>query len=494
MACGTERDYRGHVPLYQQVAERLEQQIHQQAFGDGKLPPERELTRQFQVSVITIKQALNLLANKGLVYRRPRQGTFIRQSSLREGPKANQTLRWVQAQDLAHASSVDAAIRDQFEKTHPGWRLEIRQTQTMRQDSIMLEENLGSADVVSMHAGLFNRSLRRGELAELTGHLDGRLPTDDFFTPAREMGMLDGRTWALPRMLNPTALYVNRALFTEAGIEPERAATSWQSLVASLAMLPRQRDGEKLWRFGYFHYHLLYWENFVLQAGGEFFEDGGNRCLLESRAAVEGLELAMATLDEVGDEWRKDLSADSQAFLAQHGARNLACFAGGPLFASFLRESADGWQVLPLPSDGAPVSAGVSYLVGIRRECSHVAAALDLLELICGPFGQDLLGIGGMAMPAHREAAGKYFGNQGNHDLRGFLESVPRLSMVQPWAYQPTAAGVLSQLLPSMLMRREPPAEAGRRTAQALNLLQLPPDELWLPTHEAECTKSEVLI
>jgi GntR family transcriptional regulator len=66
------------LPLYAQLKARLSAQI---ANGElrpmQKLPSERELASQWQVSRMTVRQALGLLAQEGLTYSRPGKGIFV---------------------------------------------------------------------------------------------------------------------------------------------------------------------------------------------------------------------------------------------------------------------------------------------------------------------------------------------------------------------------------------------------------------------------------
>ncbi|MBI5302646.1 MAG: GntR family transcriptional regulator [Chloroflexi bacterium] len=65
-------------PLYQQLASALRHQIETGKLKPGAmLPPESILTRQFQVSRITARQALDLLVAEGLIIRKQGKGTFV---------------------------------------------------------------------------------------------------------------------------------------------------------------------------------------------------------------------------------------------------------------------------------------------------------------------------------------------------------------------------------------------------------------------------------
>lgn len=64
--------------LYKRVYEALRDSIAQGTYAVGdKLPTEAELSKQFEVSPITVKRALDLLRTDGMIMRRPRIGTVV---------------------------------------------------------------------------------------------------------------------------------------------------------------------------------------------------------------------------------------------------------------------------------------------------------------------------------------------------------------------------------------------------------------------------------
>jgi len=66
------------VPIYVQIAESLIDQIVSGKLApDARLPSEREMSQQLNVSRMTLRAALQELENKGLITRRPGDGTYI---------------------------------------------------------------------------------------------------------------------------------------------------------------------------------------------------------------------------------------------------------------------------------------------------------------------------------------------------------------------------------------------------------------------------------
>lgn len=65
--------------LYQQLADSLRDKIYEgkYAFGD-KLPSERSLAQSFGISHLTVRKALDILEQEGLLLRAQGKGTFVR--------------------------------------------------------------------------------------------------------------------------------------------------------------------------------------------------------------------------------------------------------------------------------------------------------------------------------------------------------------------------------------------------------------------------------
>jgi GntR family transcriptional regulator len=66
------------VPLYVQIAESLLERIRVgELVPEERLPSERELSKALNVSRMTLRAALRVLDNKGLLVRRPGDGTYV---------------------------------------------------------------------------------------------------------------------------------------------------------------------------------------------------------------------------------------------------------------------------------------------------------------------------------------------------------------------------------------------------------------------------------
>jgi GntR family transcriptional regulator len=72
-------DHRSPTPLYVQLAAILREQITSGELApDAPLPSESYLQQEHGVSRVTVRKAVELLRNEGLVYTLPQRGTYVR--------------------------------------------------------------------------------------------------------------------------------------------------------------------------------------------------------------------------------------------------------------------------------------------------------------------------------------------------------------------------------------------------------------------------------
>ncbi|KAA3644717.1 MAG: GntR family transcriptional regulator [Chloroflexi bacterium] len=81
----TKIDRESYIPLYIQVIDALNDYVESNKFPPGhQLPGEAELCRTFDVSRTVIRQALQELEYKGLIYRSKGRGTFVAEPKIHE--------------------------------------------------------------------------------------------------------------------------------------------------------------------------------------------------------------------------------------------------------------------------------------------------------------------------------------------------------------------------------------------------------------------------
>lgn len=182
--------------LYQQVAERLREQIFARTLEPGSWIDEQKLAAEFGISRTPLREALKVLAVEGLVTMKVRRGAYVTEMSpddvrqvyrllaLLEGDAAAEVAERAQAHDLAELRELHARLetqveqRDEFFRTNEQFhrRLMTLAGNPWRQHIV---DDLRKVMKLNRHHSLF----RQGRLAEsLAEHraimqaLDARQP------------------------------------------------------------------------------------------------------------------------------------------------------------------------------------------------------------------------------------------------------------------------------------------------------------------------------
>jgi multiple sugar transport system permease protein len=132
---------------------------------------------------------------------------------------------------------------------------------------------------------------------------DAFLPLDDFikrdnlkveemfYSACIKEATYEGKIYALPRYTDDRALYYNRNLFREVGLDPNKPPKTWDELYEYSKKLTKYDNQGRFLSIGFipnFGNSWLYlygWQN-----GGHFMSEDGRTCLLNEPAIVEALE------------------------------------------------------------------------------------------------------------------------------------------------------------------------------------------------------------
>lgn len=145
------------VPLYNQLKELLRAQILDGTYpAESRMPSESELGDQFQVSRITVRQALGDLQKEGLIFKIHGKGTFVAK------PKAFQNVSTLQglAESLAQLGhevinqllsvnfiAADARIAERLQLNEGDNVAEIKRVRLINREPVSLEISYVLADI-----------------------------------------------------------------------------------------------------------------------------------------------------------------------------------------------------------------------------------------------------------------------------------------------------------------------------------------------------------
>lgn len=98
--------------VYKNVMQDLKRRINDNQFPDKRLPDERSLSDEYQVSRSSVKRALNVLAQQGIIFKKRGSGTFVNPLYLK-----NQAVFSYEGRNLGVTDSM------RVDGKHPGIKL-----------------------------------------------------------------------------------------------------------------------------------------------------------------------------------------------------------------------------------------------------------------------------------------------------------------------------------------------------------------------------------
>ncbi len=207
---------------------------------------------------------------------------------------------------------------------------------------------------------------------------------DSFYPALMANGKIEGKTWGIPFQRSTIVAYYNKDMFREAGLDPEKAPTTWDEMVEmGKALTDDDHFGLMIPSTGY-----PYWmfQALAIQNGKEVMSNDGLTTYFDDPAVVETLEFWKSLSQEHGimPEGTVEWGTLRQAFL--EGQTAMMWHSTGNLTAVKNNASFD-FGVAMLPGNerlGSPTGGGNFYIFKDASEDER-AAALELIKFMTAP-------------------------------------------------------------------------------------------------------------
>lgn len=148
-------------------------------------------------------------------------------------------------------SSESGAVLDEivadFEAANPGIEIDAQHIGNYNDIVTKLQAAIPARrapDAVIMEVTRYGLFADRGVLTDLTGYLDADPLKDDLFDFAREVGVYEGKNFIVPFNSSTPVLYVNTALFAEAGMEEIPPLTDFDEILTAAQTVQAELGGE----------------------------------------------------------------------------------------------------------------------------------------------------------------------------------------------------------------------------------------------------------
>lgn len=207
---------------------------------------------------------------------------------------------------------------------------------------------------------------------------------DGFYPALMANGKIEGKTWGVPFQRSTIVAYYNKDKFREAGLDPEKAPTTWDELVATGKALTN--DGTYGLMIPSTGYPYWMFQALAIQNGKEVMSNDGTTTFFDDDAVVDTLEFWKSLSSEHGimPEGTIEWGTLRQAFL--EGETAMMWHSTGNLTA--VKNNAEfDFGVAMLPGNvrlGSPTGGGNFYIFKDTTD-EEKEAALKLIKFMTSP-------------------------------------------------------------------------------------------------------------
>lgn len=207
---------------------------------------------------------------------------------------------------------------------------------------------------------------------------------DSFYPALMANGKIEGKTWGVPFQRSTIVAYYNKDMFRDAGLDPEKAPTSWEELVSMGKALTK--DGTHGLMIPSTGYPYWMFQALAIQNGKELMAGDGLTTYFDDPKVVETLDFWKSLSAEHGimPEGTVEWGTLRQAFL--EGQTAMMWHSTGNLTAVKKNASFD-FGVAMLPGKerlGSPTGGGNFYLFKDTTDAEK-EAALKLIKFMTAP-------------------------------------------------------------------------------------------------------------
>ncbi|CAA9210957.1 MAG: N-Acetyl-D-glucosamine ABC transport system, sugar-binding protein [uncultured Chloroflexi bacterium] len=272
-----------------------------------------------------------------------------------------------------------------------------------------------AADVILMEDKPTSGYAKKGFFKELDGYLstDSSFKQSDYYAVLFDGLKYRGKLYGLPQHWLTQSIAYNKNILTAAGVklppkDPNDTSWNWNTFLDAAKKLTVNSGGKVQWGFPLTGYSWTRWRMWVWQNGGEVLSKDLKQCLLDTPAAIEGLQFYADLMNKhhvapTNEERRADGNLDDTALFA---AGKAAMIATPPYFHQLRTRIKDfEWDVAPMPRSKKSAAPLWPDSISINAASKNPDAAFALVRYVIGPDGQKTVTELGRGVPVLKSVA-----------------------------------------------------------------------------------------
>ena len=367
----------------------------------------------------------------------------------------------------------------EFERRNPGLDIIFEQFpgSSLKDFEVKLKLRFSSKqapDIFVAHQSLTAEFARLGLLVPAPPQIERMVREISLNDAVRDAAYHDGTCYGMVSDAAWTALYYNKAMFREAGLDPERPPRTWDELIEYADRLTVRRPDGSIVRAGFALRKTGFkpgtadkWYTLVLSAGGRLYDEEGTRALFNSEAGRAAVNLYKTILDRRIDA--VDFQGDQQGF----GQGRVAMFIREMHVIRWMQEHYPdvefGVAQIPSRNTSTPsLSVGGGYLWVVSTDSPHPDDAWRFIEFIMEDDVYSRYAAIGGILPITRTVASRSEYRDDPY-LRVFMDQAWR--SIGPFPRDQQVGGIVGEYIERFCYGRIGPEEMLERAERDVNAL-----------------------
>lgn len=325
--------------------------------------------------------------------------------------------------------SIDDMIAE-FNSNHPDIRVVgmLTPMQQIQQKLLLSVAGGVPPDVVRFYTDLGGELMAREglERIDLLAKRDN-VDLKAFYPVSIEQNTFQGRLYGMPWVVGPKALFYNKRLFREAGLDPDKPPRTWQEMEYCAKRLTKRNAAGRITQLGYGD--ILDFATCLWQSGGTHLTPDGRHPAFNSPEGVKALSFWLGFLKNTAgdiDELRAFQSQFSGATTDPFGLEKLAMRTDSPFRIPDMKRYFPNldYGIAPFPSAGPRLTEVVGNSLVIPRGARHKEAAWEFIKFATSYEQVQRVCARTFRLPARIDASMDPAFTEHPH-LKGFVSELP---------------------------------------------------------------------
>ncbi|CAG7618915.1 extracellular solute-binding protein [Paenibacillus allorhizosphaerae] len=360
------------------------------------LPSELSLAGQFGLSNKSVRAALAVLVNEGLVEKIPRVGNKITNPRAAANPQPV-TVR-LGAQNVVERDIELSSLLRAFEHLHPNIKVELIPLPSLRYYKTAKQYmTSGMLDAFTMSYRDYIDFVEHDGLASL----EPFEPDTHAYPFLNKAYAHEELLYVKPVAFSPIVLLYNKNHFKQSGLSEPDSSWTWEDLFrcAEQLELPKERLG--------FYFHLFSynrWPIFLMQSGVRFERRPGGGLSFDRDKFIAGIRTCRELLQKrnVLPGYLSENDSDAEVlFLNEKVSMIMTTYFS----LNKLKAASFPMDIAPLPYSEQPITMLLTLGIGVNAGSRVKPEAKMLAEFIAGRDGQQMIRSSSLTLPARRTSA-----------------------------------------------------------------------------------------